>query len=128
MNSGLIMKNRFVSSCFITVVWMIATGSAQAHKATERYIPIGKSPGVSSELILLGTITTVDYAVHEMEVRSTDGQTTVAPAEITRYYIDRSKRKLSNQSATFRDCQIGRRVEIKFLADGSIDWIKIESK
>ena len=108
-------------------VLMIATGVAHAQQATERYIPIGKSPGVSSEESFIGTITDIDYTNHKMDVRATKGRITVTPAKSTRYYRDRTKRKMSNQTATFRDCEVGLKVEVKIKADGSVDWIKIES-
>lgn len=120
--------NKWVrAGCLKLAVLMIAPGVAHAQQATERYIPIGKSPGVSSEESFIGTITDIDYTIHEMEVRSPEGRKAVRPAEFTRYYLDRTKRKMSNQTATFRDCEVGLKVEIKIKADGSVDWIKIES-
>jgi len=120
--------NKWVrAGCLTLAVLMIATGAAQAQQATERYIPIGKSPGVSSEESFIGTITDIDYTVHKMEVTGSEGRIDVSPAESTRYYVDRTKRKMSNQTATFRDCEVGLKVEIKIKADGSVDWIKIES-
>lgn len=119
--------NKWISrGCLNLAVLMIATSVAHAQQATERYIPIGQSPGVSSEESFIGTITDIDYTIHKMEVRGTKGRTSVTPGESTRYYLDRSKRKMSNQTATFRDCEVGVKVEIKFKADGSVDWIKIE--
>lgn len=121
------MNRWILRGCVNLAVLMLATAVAHAQQATERYIPIGKSPGVSSEESFIGTITDIDYTIHKMEVRGAEGRITVTPAESTRYYLDRTKRKRSNQTATFRDCEVGVKVEIKIKADGSVDWIKIES-
>jgi len=122
------MNKCALKGCLTLIVLMIATGAVHAQQATERYIPIGKSPGVSSEESFIGTITDIDYTNHKMEVRGTEGTITVSPAESTRYYLDRTKQKKSNQAATLRDCEVGLKLEIRILADGSVDWIKIESK
>ena len=121
------MNNWISRHCLNLAVLMFATGVANAQQATERYIPIGKSPGVSIEESFIGTITDIDYTDHKMQITGTEGQKTVAPSESTRYFLDRTKGKKSNQIATFRDCEVGLKVEIKTKADGSIDWIKIES-
>lgn len=121
------MNKWILGTCLKLAALIIATGVAHAQQATERYIPIGHSPGVSSEESFVGTITDIDYATHRMDVEGTKGRITVTPAESTRYYLDRTKRKKSNQTATFRDCEVGLNVEIKIKADGSVDWIKVES-
>lgn len=112
--------------CTTLAVLMIATGVVNAQQSTERYIPIGSSPGVSSDESFIGMITEIDYADHKMEITGTEGTMSVAPTDSTRYFLDRTKRKKSNQTATFRDCEVGVKVEIKTNADGTIDWIKIE--
>jgi len=121
------MNNWISRHCLNLAVLMFATGVANAQQATERYIPIGKSPGVAGEESFIGTITDIDYTVHKMEIRGTDKRITVSPVESTRYYLDRTKKKMSNQTATFRDCEVGLKVEIRIKSDGSVDWIKIES-
>lgn len=120
------MKKWALRGCLKLTVLMIATGVVHAQQATERYIPIGMSPGVSNEESFIGTITDIDYTNHKMEVRGTEGTITVSPGESTRYYLDRTKRKMSNQTATIRDCEVGLKLEIRILADGSVDWIKID--
>jgi len=121
------MNKRILTGCVGWAVFMLVTGTAHGQQATERYIPIGKSPGVSSDESFIGTITDIDYAIHRMEVTGPEGRISVNPAESTRYYLDRTKRKMTNQTATFQDCEVGLKVEIKVKADGSVDWIKIES-
>jgi len=114
--------------CLNLAMLVIVTGAAHAQQATERYIPIGKSPGVSSEESVIGTITDVDYTNYKMRVTSGERQITVTPTESTRYFLDRTKRKKTNQTGTIRDCEAGLKVEIRTKADGSVDWIKVESR
>ena len=100
---------------------------AQAQKATERYIPLGESPGLSEDESILGNITAVDYETMSVQVRNARGSKTVRMADSTRYYIDRTKSDKPNRLGTIYDCKIGTRVEIKFFADATVDWIKIQS-
>jgi hypothetical protein len=103
------------------------SGSVYSQQSTERYIPIGESPGVVDEETVVGEINDVDYETRSMQVRDSEGLKTVRMIASTRYYLDRTHYKRSNQSATVQDCRVGRKVEVKFYADGTVDWVKIES-
>ncbi len=121
------MSNRFFRDCFFLTCLLVLSGSVQAQQTTERYIPIGESPGVSDKDTVIGEITGVDYETHSMEVRDSVGVKTVRMIESTRYFLDRTKYKRSNQSATIQDCRVGSKVEVKLRSDDMVDWVKIES-
>ncbi len=111
----------------ILITWVLGLNAGQAQQATEQYIPIGQSPGISAAASLIGTITQVDYKTSTMELSGPAGPRTVSMDAATRYYVDRSKQKRSNQLGSLQRCEIGQRVEIKFRDDGKVDWVKIES-
>lgn len=111
----------------ILITWVLGLNAGQAQQATEQYIPIGQSPGISAAASLIGTITRVDYETSSMEVSGPEGPRTVSMDAATRYYVDLSKQKRGNQLGSLQSCEIGQRVEIKFRDDGKVDWIKIES-
>ncbi len=100
---------------------------AHGQKSTERYIPIGQSPGLSGKYTYIGTLDAV--APDKRSV--TAGGRTVRITDQTRIWLDRSSLKQSNRSGTLGDLQPGRRVEIK-LDDPSrpqaAEWIKVESR
>ncbi len=99
---------------------------AHAQKSTERYIPIGQSPGLSKKYTYIGTI----EAVAPEKRTITAGGRTVMITERTRIWLDRSKLKLGNRTGSIGDLQQGSRVEIKYddpTRPQAADWIKVES-
>ncbi len=100
---------------------------AHAQEATERFIPIGQSPGLSGKETMLGEIRGVDANARSVEVATSDRTYRVTVTDTTRIWIDRSQHKLPAITGTIADCQQGREIEVK-LADGRedvADWIKV---
>ena len=114
---------------YISVVLftLFVVSSSYAQKTTERYIPIGKSPGISASHSIVGTITSVDDESHRMTVVAENSTTTITMTAKTRYYLDRSHIKKSSQTGSYEDCEVGRDVEVKVYDDGSADWVKIKT-
>jgi hypothetical protein len=108
---------------FIELLLALVYSPAHAQQATEQYIPIGQSPGVSGKSSLIGVIVEVDAATKTVTV----GERTVRITERTFIWLDRTKLKLTNLTGKFEDLQKGRRVEVKFQA-GVAEWVKIEAK
>lgn len=102
---------------------------AQAQEATERFIPIGESPGLSGKYTVIGEIQAIDSATGTMTVAA-DGRTyDVKVTERTRIWIDRSHLKLAPLTGNFADCEQGLKVEVKFAAEAgkeTADWIKVQ--
>jgi hypothetical protein len=104
------------------------TGTAGAQRATEQYIPIGQSPGISGVRSYIGPITAVDPQRRTFTVQDTTGPRTIKVAERTRIWLDRSAERLSNEAGEMSDLQVGRRVEVKYLDDqtrDTADWVKV---
>jgi len=109
-----------------TVIALLG-GVSQAHgqKSTERYIPIGQSPGMSGKTTYVGSI----EAVAPGDRTITAGGRTVRITDRTRIWLDRSRQKLGNLSGDISDLRQGRRVEIKYddpARPQAADWIKVE--
>jgi hypothetical protein len=122
------MLNRYLG---LTIVVM-ALGSpfdSFAQKATEIFIPIGQSPGLSNKSSLIGTLESVDPGKKMVTVLSPSGAKTVAINDRTLIWLDRSLQKLPNQKGASSDLQQGRKVEIK-LREGEpkavAEWIKVQ--
>lgn len=106
---------------------ILGLSSVHAQQATEVYIPIGESPGVSAATSVTGTITSVDYAALSIDIRTSAGSKTARMDDKTWYYLDRSKRRTKSVTGSMEDCKVGRSVEVRFAADGQVEWIKIAS-
>lgn len=124
-----LQSKRPITVAFATILFLLAL-NVQAQRASERYIPIGQSPGMSKSYTYTGKIRAVDTKVHALEVREEGTRYSVLITPTTQIWLDRSKYRRENLKGAFSDCRKGRRVEIKF-TDASKDkaeWVKIESK
>ena len=109
--------------------WIIGAFSVQAEKATELYIPIGESPGLSGKYTVLGKIDQVDAKNQTLKMSGPSGSYTVKLTQSTFIYLDRSKVKRSNIYGTLADCKVGDTVEVKFIDNSRnkpVEWIKVE--
>jgi ABC-type sugar transport system substrate-binding protein len=101
---------------------------AAAQEATEVFIPIGKSPGVSKQETFIGTVDAADEKGRSLRVTAPAGAITVAVTDKTRIFRDKSALKQRNEVGTFADLQKGRTVEVK-LEPGEgqrkAEWIKV---
>ena len=100
-----------------------------AEKATELYIPVGKSPGLSGKYSATGRIQQVNYQNNTLTMSSGSGTYTVKVSERTMIYLDRSKMRQSNLYGSFADCKKGMMLEVRFEKDERgrpAEWIKLE--
>ncbi len=102
---------------------------ARGQEATERYIPIGQSPGLSRQYNYMGPIDAVDAENRTLTVAGPSGARMVKLTERTRIWLDRSMLESTSSSGSFDDCLLGRTVEVKY-EDPSrrelADWIKVQ--
>ncbi len=99
---------------------------AYGQKATERFIPMGQSPGLSYKYTYMGSIDRVDKQRRSI---TAGGQTTKITGK-TQIWLDRTKLRLSNQVGSFADLRPGQAVEIKYEDPERKDiaeWIKLEA-
>jgi hypothetical protein len=117
----------------LAIVLALAATSARAavaaaQEATEVFIPIGKSPGVSKQQTVMGTVDTADEKGRALRITTPAAAITVAVTDKTRIFRDRSALKQPNEAGVFADLQKGRTVEVK-LEPGEgqrrAEWIKV---
>jgi hypothetical protein len=108
---------------------LCASPHAYGQKATEQYIPIGQSPGVSQKYASIGEVADVNPAARTITIADPAGPRTVRITGETRIWLDRTKLKQTNVSGRFADLQKGRRVEVKY-ADPErrevAEWVKVD--
>ena len=123
-------------SLLMIIVLLATASAAHAQKATEIYIPIGRSPGLSGKVTVTGSIDTVDDHTMIMSVRGAGGGWRAVLTDRSKIYIDRSAQRRPNRYGTADDCRPGLYCEIKYVGDdaaalrgrddpGEIEWIKI---
>jgi hypothetical protein len=110
---------------------LCASSLAHGQKATEQFIPIGESPGVSHphRYSTIGVIADANQGARTITVGDPAGPRTVRLTDKTRIFLDRSKLKLTNLSGSFTDLQKGRLVEVKYVDPERrevADWVKVE--
>jgi len=113
----------------ILVAMLCAISHAHGQKATEQFIPIGQSPGVSQKYTWIGEIADVNSVARTVTIADSAGRRTVRITDKTRIWLDRTKLKQTNLSGSFADLQKGRRAEVKYEDPARRDvaeWVKVE--
>jgi hypothetical protein len=108
---------------------LCASSHAHGQKATEQFIPIGQSPGLSAKYTSIGAIAAANAAGQTVTIADPAGPRTIRLTEKTRIWLDRSKLKQTNVPGGFADLQPGRRAEVKYADPERRDvaeWVKVE--
>jgi hypothetical protein len=127
MEDRTMFKYITVTGIFIIVFAMVPVTLAE--KATELYIPIGQSPGLSGKYLATGRIEQVNYQNHTLTISSGSNSYPVKVTERTMIFLDRSKLGQSNRYGSFADCKKGMTMEVRFEKDERgrpAEWIKLE--
>lgn len=110
---------------FMATLAILAWTAAPAQRATEVYIPIGESPGVSDSESVVGTVSSVEYENHRMTISTASETRPVTLTQNTLYYIDNSRDKKRNTTGGVEDCEVGSRIEAYINDDGEAVWVKV---
>ena len=114
----------------IGILLLGGTPSAYGQKATEMFIPIGQSPGLSNKISIIGTIETIDARAQTIVVTGSLGSWSATITDRTKIWLDKSKLRLPNQKGTFTDLRKGLLAEVKYEeaggSKGPADWIKVQ--
>jgi hypothetical protein len=114
------------------VVALLAVASvAHAQRATERFIPLGQSPGASGKLTVIGTIVAVDPEKRQIRLEGPAGRVTVALLDSTSIWIDRHEVGLGAATGSFADCHQGRMAEVKYADPDTrqaAEWVKLRDQ
>jgi len=121
------MKRTWIA---VTLALALCAGVRDAHaqQTTERFIPVGQSPGISGTRSYLGEIVSVNLQRKTFTVRDAQGLRTIKVAPGTRIWLDRSAQQLTNATGSMTDLEVGRRVEVLYVDDrrrDTADWIKV---
>jgi len=125
------MRKIFLIAGVLILFWGFSNVYAQ--KATEIFIPIGKSPGLSGKYTSMGKIASLNVQQKALTVSDSTASYTVKITDSTQVWLDRSQMKLSNKKGALEDLRPGVLVEIKYFKNerkdgGTAEWIKVEVK
>lgn len=124
------MLNCYLRQAIVLVV--VALGGAlevSGQEATEMYIPIGQSPGLSDKGSVIGTLESVDPSAQTIGISSPSGGHTVGITDRTMIWLDRSEQKQPNKNGAINDLKKGRKVEVKVRKGepkAVAEWIKVQ--
>lgn len=127
------MQRSKITQCLssLAAIGLLLIGSPiSAQQTTERYIPIGQSPGASNIYTYIGTIVAVDAERRTITVEDSQGRHEIRVSDATDIWLDNSANERANATASFADCEIGRKVEIMHRRDDeyAAAWIKIAGR
>lgn len=116
----------------ISAAMLLLAGVSQprAQQATEIYIPIGESPGLSTGRTDIGRIQAYDPGTRTLTIAARETLRPVRITDDTRIWLDRSGANLSNRDGDTSDLASGRRVEVSYVDPAkrqSASWVKVEA-
>ncbi len=122
------MSRLFLLRALTVLLWGVCV-IATAQQATERFIPLGQSPGLSGRSTVIGTISTFANGMLEFSVSAGTAPQRVRVTPATRIWLDRSIASQPTLAGAPAELRAGRRVEVKLTdaaTPAAADWIKIE--
>jgi hypothetical protein len=116
----------------LSSIVVLGFSSSPAQRSTERFIPLGQSPGLSGKYTSMGTIKEINATTRVLSCTYQGGAFSLKVTEKTKIWVDRSKLKLSNQKGSFPECATGRMIEVKYVNNdrrdgGEAEWIKVQA-
>ena len=122
------MIGRKLASGGAIVLMLLGLSIAQGQEATEQFIPIGQSPGLSLKYTDIAEIEAVDPDNRTVTLASPTQSWSVLVSERTRIWLDRSHLGRSSVAGDFADLRPGLQAEVKYEdheRKTHADWIKV---
>ena len=123
------MNARYTVLVLVAMAAFGMPGGAVAQEATEQFIPIGESPGVSGEESYLGECVAYDAEDRVLQMHGNRGIRRILITEKTRIWLDRSPIEETNVVGDPGDLLPGRRMEVRYADPDDkevADWVKVE--
>lgn len=123
------MNARYTMLILLTAAIFGSRDCAIAQEATEQFIPIGESPGVSGEESYLGECVAYDAEDRLLQMHGSTGTRSIRITENTRIWLDRSRIEESNLVGDPGDLVPGRRIEVRYADPDNqevADWVKVQ--
>ena len=108
---------------------LVCGGTVHGQKATEIYIPIGRSPGLSGAQTIIGTVQAINAQDGFVAIAGPRRTWRIQLTDRTKIWLDRSALRMTNTYGRFADIEQGVMVEIKYEGraredGGRCEWMK----
>ena len=125
-----VMRKALMRGAVLGMLLWSGTPYAHGQEATEMFIPVGQSPGLSGKVTVIGSIQSVSPADRTIAIAgSSGGSWSAQVTDRTQIWLDRSKLRLQNRLGSFADLERGRLVEIRYEDNerkGPARWVKVQ--
>ena len=124
------MKRSILQSTISTLAALRALGTvpARAQKATEMFVPIGQSAGLSGKHTTMGRIAGIDIVQRSLTLMEDGSARTVRLDDRTQLWLDLSKQQQPNRKTTLAELRPDMMAEAKYRNNdrtaGIAEWIK----
>ena len=121
---------RSLSPLVVVAAILLLSSVAHAQKSTERYIPIGQSPGLSGKYTVIGRVAEINMKTRTMTITHESRTWTAKLGDRTQIWLDCSTFQHPSSRGTPEDCKPGLLCEIKFEGRResesiTCEWIKV---
>lgn len=113
----------------VVILLLFITQSVYAQYATEIFIPLGQSPGISAKHTTIGNINSVNIPGKTISMSDAGSSYNIKISEDTQIWLDQSRRNSNNRNALIQDLREGMRAEVKYIKNnkgGTVEWIKVQ--
>jgi len=120
---------KYFIAFIVTVILMFGICETNAQDATEIFIPVGQSPGVSGIYSIIAKIDDVNTEDNSLNMSNSSSSYTVKIMKQTQIWLDRSKLKVTNKVGSFSDFKSNLTIEVRYKDKehkGKVDWVKIQ--
>ncbi len=120
---------KYFIAFIVIAILMFGICETNAQDATEIFIPVGQSPGVSGVYSIIAKIDVVKSEDRTINMSNSSGSYTVKIMEQTQIWLDRSKLKMTNKVGSFSDLKSNLTIEVRYKdkeQKGKVDWVKIQ--
>jgi hypothetical protein len=113
----------------VLITLLCNSSFSHGQKQTERFIPLGQSPGISGKYTTIGKIQAVNGQSRTLVIANESGTYTVKITDRTKIWLDRSKSKLSTIHVSMTDLKPGNLAEVKYEDENThiAEWIKVQA-
>lgn len=114
-------------SAALLMMAVLPAAGVFSHPATELYIPIGQSPGISNVKSYVGRIRSLRETDDGFLMNVEGSVSRIDVDESTKIYVDAGPGK-KNRVGTRADCEVGRTVEVYLHESGVAYWVKVRER
>lgn len=125
------LRTPLTITSLVVLLTLMRTSAAFSQKATEVFIPIGQSPGLSATHTTIGIVDSISLHGEIMMVSDSGRTYVVRFTRETKVYLDRTYSGGPNKIGKLTDCKRGLKVEVKYVGNKigeTAEWLKLEQK